>query len=97
MKVAAIQMVSATTLDVNLASAYSLLKEAALLGADVELAGVVAGAHCVGGVVEKRMDQGFRLLTVASDIASMRQGMAAELASARASSPTPRSRLQFEE
>ena len=60
-------------------------------------AGVVAGAHCVGGVAEKRMDQGFRLLTVASDIASMRQGMAVELASARASSPTPRSRLQFEE
>ncbi len=46
-------------------------------------AGVVPGAHCVGGVAPQRLEQGFQLLTVANDLASMRQGMAAELASAR--------------
>ena len=48
-------------------------------------AGVVAGAHCVGGVAPVRHAQGFRLLTVANDLASMRQGLAAESSMARAS------------
>ncbi len=45
--------------------------------------GVVPGAHCVGGVAPRRAEQGFRLLTVTSDIVAMRQGMAADLRNAR--------------
>ena len=42
-------------------------------------AGVVPGVHCVGGVAERRAEQGYRMLTVSSDIAAMRQAMGAEL------------------
>ncbi len=45
--------------------------------------GVVPGAHCVGGVARRRAEQGFRLLTVSSDIAAMRHAMAADLRDAR--------------
>ncbi len=46
-------------------------------------AGVVPGAHCVGGVAQRRAEQGFQMLTVSSDIASMRAAMAAELRALR--------------
>ena len=46
-------------------------------------AGVVAGAHCVGGVAQRRAEQGFQMLTVSSDIAAMRQGMVAALRDCR--------------
>lgn len=50
---------------------------------------VVAGAHCVGGVAPKRFAQGFRLLTVANDLGSMRQGLAAEASMARTAIERP--------
>ncbi len=45
--------------------------------------GVVPGAHCVGGVAQRRAEQGFRLLTVSNDLVAMRQGMAADLRNSR--------------
>ena len=45
--------------------------------------GVVPGAHCVGGVATRRAEQGFRMLTISSDIVAMHQGMVADLREAR--------------
>jgi 4-hydroxy-2-oxoheptanedioate aldolase len=46
-------------------------------------AGVVAGIHSNAALTERRLDQGFLMVTVASDLLSMRTRMADELAEAR--------------
>ena len=45
--------------------------------------GVVPGMHASGALAGRRLEQGFRMLTVASDLVSMRAHMADELATAR--------------
>jgi 4-hydroxy-2-oxoheptanedioate aldolase len=46
-------------------------------------AGVVAGIHATGALAPRRREQGFRMITVASDMLAVRAGLAAELARAR--------------
>lgn len=45
--------------------------------------GVVPGMHSSGVLAERRLEQGFQMLTVSSDLLSMRSAMTAELAVAR--------------
>ena len=45
--------------------------------------GVVPGMHATGPLAERRLEQGFRMLTVSGDLIGMRSYMAAELAQAR--------------
>ena len=45
--------------------------------------GVVPGMHASGALAGRRLEQGFRMLTVASDLVSIRAHMADELATAR--------------
>lgn len=45
--------------------------------------GIVAGIHSTGGLAERRAGQGYAMVTVASDLAALRAGLAAELAAAR--------------
>lgn len=45
--------------------------------------GVVPGVHGSGAVAARRREQGFRMITVASDVTAMRAGYASELAAAR--------------
>ncbi|HWL45250.1 MAG TPA: aldolase/citrate lyase family protein [Ilumatobacter sp.] len=45
--------------------------------------GIVAGIHSSGALAAKRIAQGFTMMTIASDIAAMRAGLAAELTTAR--------------
>ena len=52
-------------------------------------AGVVAGIHSTAALTQRRLDQGFRMVTVASDLLSMRTRMADELAEARGGSGAP--------
>jgi 4-hydroxy-2-oxoheptanedioate aldolase len=50
--------------------------------------GVVPGMHSSGALAERRLEQGFRMLTVSGDLLAMRGAMSAELAQARgAASP----------
>jgi len=49
--------------------------------------GVVPGIHSTAALAERRLEQGFRLITVSSDLASLRAGAAADLALARAATP----------
>lgn len=44
--------------------------------------GVVPGMHATGALVERRREQGFRMITVTSDALAMRAGFASELAAA---------------
>jgi 4-hydroxy-2-oxoheptanedioate aldolase len=46
-------------------------------------AGVVPGIHSTSTLTPRRLEQGFRMVTVASDLLSMRTRMTAELAEAR--------------
>jgi 4-hydroxy-2-oxoheptanedioate aldolase len=50
-------------------------------------AGVVAGIHASGALAERRVGQGFTMVTVASDLLAMRTGLADELAQARGAGP----------
>jgi len=45
--------------------------------------GVVPGIHATGALAERRVEQGFHMITVAGDLLSMRTHMAGELAAAR--------------
>lgn len=44
--------------------------------------GVVPGIHATGALTMRRREQGFRMITVASDVTALRAGYASELASA---------------
>ena len=46
-------------------------------------AGVVPGIHSTGALVERRLQQGFQMITVSGDMLAMRTRMAEELAQAR--------------
>ena len=46
-------------------------------------AGVVPGIHASGALAERRLEQGFRMITVSNDLLAMRTAMAGELAMAR--------------
>ena len=51
-------------------------------------AGVVPGIHATGALAGRRLEQGFRMITIAGDMLSMRTHIASELAQARGSLPT---------
>lgn len=46
--------------------------------------GIVAGIHANPGLTQKRIAQGFRMVTVSSDLLTLASGLAADLATARA-------------
>lgn len=48
-----------------------------------DAAGVVPGIHSTGDLTPRRLEQGFRMITVTSDLLAMRTRMAAELAQGR--------------
>jgi 4-hydroxy-2-oxoheptanedioate aldolase len=50
--------------------------------------GVVPGIHASGALAPRRLEQGFRMITVASDLLSMRTHMGTELATARGGQAT---------
>ena len=45
--------------------------------------GVVPGIHATGPLTPRRLEQGFRMITVTSDALALRAGYASELAAAR--------------
>jgi 4-hydroxy-2-oxoheptanedioate aldolase len=45
--------------------------------------GIVPGIHASGALAARRREQGFRMITIASDMLAVRDGMAAELQAAR--------------
>ncbi|NNE13259.1 MAG: hypothetical protein HKN41_13545, partial [Ilumatobacter sp.] len=53
--------------------------------------GITPGIHASGALAAKRREQGFRMITVASDALAMRAGFAAELAAADAAAGEPKS------
>ena len=56
--------------------------------------GVVAGIHSTGALTPRRLEQGFAMVTVTSDLVALRAGLAAELAAARgAAGPAEGGRL----
>ncbi len=55
----------------------------AAIAAACARAGVVAGVHASGALAARRVETGFRMVTVASDLLAMRAGLMAELSSAR--------------
>ena len=46
-------------------------------------AGVVPGIHASGDLAERRMEQGFRMITVGADLVALRTGLADDLSTAR--------------
>jgi 4-hydroxy-2-oxoheptanedioate aldolase len=52
--------------------------------------GVVPGIHATGALAARRLEQGFRMITVSGDMLAMRTRMAEELAESRAA-PAPAS------
>ncbi len=50
-------------------------------------AGVIPGIHTTAPLVAKRIEQGFRMITVTSDMLAMRANLVADLALARGSAP----------
>ena len=50
-------------------------------------AGVVPGIHATAALVERRLEQGFRMITVTSDVLAMRNMLVADLATARGAQP----------
>jgi len=51
--------------------------------------GIVAGIHATGSLVPRRLEQGFTMVTVTSDIVALRLGLSAELARARRDGDAP--------
>jgi 4-hydroxy-2-oxoheptanedioate aldolase len=50
-------------------------------------AGIVAGIHTTAPLVARRVEQGYQMITVTSDVLAMRSQLAADLAVARGSAP----------
>jgi 4-hydroxy-2-oxoheptanedioate aldolase len=50
-------------------------------------AGIVPGIHATAQLVERRLEQGFRMITVTSDMLAMRGALAIDLAIARGAKP----------
>lgn len=55
----------------------------ATIAAACERAGVVAGIHASAALTPARLDRGFQMVTVTSDLVSLRAGLAADLAQVR--------------
>ena len=53
-------------------------------------AGVVPGIHSTGNLAQRRLEQGFRMITVSGDLVAMRAFMSQELAQARGASIPPK-------
>jgi 4-hydroxy-2-oxoheptanedioate aldolase len=51
-------------------------------------AGIVPGIHATAALVEKRLEQGFRMITVTSDTLAMKSSLVTDLATARGAKPT---------
>lgn len=58
-------------------------------------AGVVPGIHATAALVEKRLEQGFRMITVTSDMLALRGALAADLATARGARPAGKSGAMY--
>jgi len=50
-------------------------------------AGVVPGIHASGPLAERRMEQGFRMITVGTDLVALRAALADDLATAKGATP----------
>jgi 4-hydroxy-2-oxoheptanedioate aldolase len=50
-------------------------------------AGIVPGCHATAALVERRLEQGFRMITVSSDSLAMRSSLVADLTTARGAQP----------
>jgi 4-hydroxy-2-oxoheptanedioate aldolase len=50
-------------------------------------AGIVPGIHATAALIERRLEQGFRMITVTSDMLAMRSSLVADLATARGARP----------
>ena len=50
-------------------------------------AGIVPGIHATAALVERRLEQGFRMITVTSDTLAMKSSLVADLATARGARP----------
>ena len=50
-------------------------------------AGIVPGIHATAALVERRLEQGFRMITVTSDTLALRSSLVADLATARGARP----------
>ena len=51
-------------------------------------AGIVPGIHAAAALVERRLEQGFRMITVTSDMLAMKGNLVTDLATARGARPT---------
>ncbi len=51
--------------------------------------GIVPGIHSNGALASRRVEQGFRMITVTTDLVAMRTRMVEELGQARGASPAP--------
>jgi hypothetical protein len=50
-------------------------------------AGIVPGIHATAALIERRLEQGFRMITVTSDMLAMKSSLTADLATARGARP----------
>jgi 4-hydroxy-2-oxoheptanedioate aldolase len=58
-------------------------------------AGVVPGIHATAALVDKRLEQGYRMITVTSDMLALRSALATDLATARGSRPAGKSGAMY--
>lgn len=58
------------------------------ISAACQRAGVVPGIHTTAPLVERRIEQGYRMITVTSDMLAMRSQLSADLAVARGAAPS---------
>ena len=61
--------------------------QAAAIVAACGRAGVVPGIHASGPLAERRLEQGFRMITVSTDLVALRAALADELAMAKGAQP----------
>ena len=50
-------------------------------------AGIVPGIHATAALIERRLEQGFRMITVTSDMLAMKSSLTADLATSRGARP----------
>jgi 4-hydroxy-2-oxoheptanedioate aldolase len=60
----------------------------ATISAACKRAGVIPGIHTTAPLVARRVEQGFRMITVTSDLLAMRSQLKADLAAARGAAPS---------
>jgi 4-hydroxy-2-oxoheptanedioate aldolase len=67
----------------------------AMIAATCHRKGVVPGIHTTAPLVAKRIEQGYRMITVTSDALAMRASLVADLATARGAAPTGESKSMY--